>query len=545
MSDSPYHVLGVDIPVMLGREQLFGELCRHLTKATPDHVCVVGHPLSGKSVMLKHLATNFGASGDHYLTSMYWDLRHGTPATDEKFRRGLAEQIKGALAPVRPEIADWLDLEDEGLRDLLHLVFDELEREGIRFLAVLDGFDHILAGGGITRHLWDDMRTLAQKTSLRLVTGSRSRLRELCKTEESRTSDFWEIFYDTPIQVGSFGDHDWEGFLHPFSKKGVTLDGSAVKEIGNWTGGVPVLAAALAERLFDGAPEGATLSKSHVDTVAEATAEARRELLAILWDDCPLELQSCLARLADGDVPLSEIPDNQRRDLERRGFARASGNKLRSSCRMIARYSQEQADDVAQLRRLFGDAERFAENIRGLLELRLAQVTAGDRELSGRVEKAVRDLQPEPADSVVWARSIAERCLDLIWKAELPEDYSIPAEWVQEWQQAGEQLQWLDSNRRLPPRRGPQCNVLRLMTGTERVRRVSRFVTKPTYLLLDHLQSVGDFGQHREGERVSMSFAASFCLCAVEVCESLARDLNVPVPCDTSDLTPSLPNRDL
>jgi hypothetical protein len=49
------------------------------------------------------------------------------------------------------------------------------------------------AGTGLTRILWDQLRSLGQKASLRLVTGSRCPLRELCKTEESRTSDFWEI----------------------------------------------------------------------------------------------------------------------------------------------------------------------------------------------------------------------------------------------------------------------------------------------------------------------------------------------------------------
>ena len=105
---------------------------------------------------------------------------------------------------MRPEIAEYLDLEDEGIIDLLHLVFDDLENKGHRLLAVLDGFDHVFKGSGITRNLWDELLSLCRMSSLRLVTGSRSRLRELCKTEESRTSDFWEIFYDTPLQFGCF-----------------------------------------------------------------------------------------------------------------------------------------------------------------------------------------------------------------------------------------------------------------------------------------------------------------------------------------------------
>ena len=220
MSDSPYQVLGVGIAPMLGREQLFGQLCRHLTKENPDHVCVVGPKKFGKTVLLNQLASHFKSPGEHYVTSLYWDLRHSTPRTDAEFRRRFARRVKGALEPVQPGLADWLEPDDTTIGDLLYLVFQEMECRRLRFLAVLDGFDHILAGSGITRNLWDQMRTLGLMNSLRLVTGSRGRLRTLCKTEESRTSDFWEIFYDAPRMVGCFEDHDWEGFLAPFDSRG-------------------------------------------------------------------------------------------------------------------------------------------------------------------------------------------------------------------------------------------------------------------------------------------------------------------------------------
>ena len=241
-------------------------------------------------------------------------------------------------------------------------------------------------------------------------------------------------------------------------------------------------------------------------------------MLAALWDDCQIELQSDLATLAEGDVPLSEVPDHRKRDLQLRGFARSSGNKLRSSCRLIARYTKQQAAGVANLRRLFGDAERFESNIRSLLELRLAQIRGADPKLKDYVEHAIRDLQPESGNSVVWVRNIAERALDLIWKAELSADRSLP----DDWESAGVKFD------QFPRRRGQQCNILRLITGTEEHDPVSKFVTKPTYLLVDHLQSVGDFGQHKGEDAVSVPIAAAFCLSAIGLCESLSQDLATP-----------------
>ena len=528
MSDSPYRVLGVGVPPMLGRDRFFERLCRHLTKPTPDHVSVIGPAKFGKSVLLNHLASHFRQPGMYFTTSMYWDLRHGAPATDHEFRRQLAEHVKRALRQVDSEYADFLEPEEDSLHDLLHLVFEEMHRKEIRFLAVLDGFDHVLKGSGITRNLWDELLSLCRMTSLRLVTGSRSRLRELCKTEESRTSDFWEIFYDTPLHVGCFEEHDWDGFLKPFESRGVKLDGSAKKEFANWTGGVPTLSAALAERLYSEVGDEITVSKTHVDSFATEISSNRRELLATLWDDCHIDVQSDLTALTKQDIPLSEMPPSRRRDLELRGFAHSSGKRIKSSCRLMDRYVQEQAAGVENLRRLFGNTKRFEANIRSLLELRLTQINGVDPKLLADVEKAIRDMHPEPTQSTTWARSIADRALDLIWDAELAPDRSLP----DEWNVIGIAF---DERGRLPGSRGRQCGILRQITGTEAHDPVAKFITRPTCMLVDHVHSVGNFGQHRRGITVSTSVAASFCLSAIALCESLAKDLATPANAAASE----------
>ena len=239
MTANPYRVLGPSIPPMLGRTTLVRQIERHLLKPSPDHVSVVGPIHYGKSVLLRSLAEIHRTESDALLTAVHVDLRRDTPMSDEAFKRRLAEEIGVALQPVRPQIAEYLELEEEAVHESLDLVFSELDRERVRVLVVLDGFDYVLAGSGLTRNLWDQLRSLAQKSSLRLVTGSRRPLRELCRTEESRTSDFWEIFYDTPIRVGVLDDTDWEPFLQPLLDAGCTVDGSARKEIANWTPAVP------------------------------------------------------------------------------------------------------------------------------------------------------------------------------------------------------------------------------------------------------------------------------------------------------------------
>ena len=51
-----------------------------------------------------------------------------------------------------------------------------------------------------------------------------------------------------------------------------------------------------------------------------------------------------------------------------------------------------------------------------------------------------------------------------------------------------------------PRRRSGQCGILSRITGTEDHAPVSKFVTKQTYLFVDHLRLVGNFGLHRGGE---------------------------------------------
>jgi hypothetical protein len=138
------------------------------------------------------------------------------------------------------------------------------------------------------------------------------------------------------------------------------------------------------------------------------------------------------------------------------------------------------------------------------------------------VERAIRDLKPDPCHSIVWTRNIAERALKMIWAAELP-DGSIPTKWTEQWRAVNEGGRWLQDGN-LPRQSGPHCGLLRVMTGTQNSKPVARYVTKATAILLDHVQSVGDLGQHPECS-ISLQFAASVCLVEIALLESLTDNL--------------------
>ena len=528
MTENPYPVFGPSIPPLMGRKALLQRIKRHLEKLSPDHVSVVGPAHYGKSVLLRHLAQEYRTGSSAYLTSVHIDLRHSTLGSDSAFKGLLAERTRKALQPFRPDLSEGIDVADEDVHGLLGLVFGELEGQSQRVLVVLDGFDYLLAGAGMTRNLWDQLRSLAQRTSLRFVTGSRLPLRELCRTEESRTSDFWEIFYDTPVRVAALDEEDWDPFLQPLLDAECTLDTSARKETANWTGGVPVLVCALLRELWE-KHRGARVSKPQVDEAAENILAERRESLDVLWDDCEIDLHADLGALADADIPLTDISDDRRRTLEDRGFGRVSRNRIRGSCRLIQRYARQQAPALTNLNRLFGIASGFETHVGSLLELRLKQIAVPyiDEILHGFVSRAVREVgKPELAINGI--RGIVQRALVLIWKAELPQfplDRMLPESWLYEWREVRNSP---ENQGRLPSGSGRQCHVLRLITGSKGMPRHSRYVTKTTSLLIDHLHSVGNFGQHRDDypeSEVSVGFAAAAVLSAISLVESLTADL--------------------
>ena len=198
--------------------------------------------------------------------------------------------------------------------------------------------------------------------------------------------------------------------------------------------------------------------KQNVDRAGKVVGEERRELLVDLWENCALELQYDLAALDEEDIPVSKIPYQRSNELELHGFARSSGNKIRASCRLMVKYASSQASGMENMRRLFGDVRSFQGNIRGLLELRLSQVSGADEDLVRLTKYAIRDILPAPNDSLVWARSIAERALRIIWEAELSSGKSLP----ESWKHAGTTFATL------PPKLGQQCGLLRSITGNRK-----------------------------------------------------------------------------
>jgi hypothetical protein len=241
---------------MIGRLRLAEEVQARLDKPSPDHVSVLGPALYGKSVLLQEIAARYAPGRPGYLTSVYVDLRRRTPANDHELRERVAGKLQTALEKPWPEGAELLKFEDVAVAERLQLVGQELAKTDDTVLLVLDGFDDVLPNPGITRKVWDNLLRIAALPVFRYITGSRKPLRELCRTEDSRTSDFWEIFHDVPVMVDCFNERDWAELLAPFDNQNTTLDAAARERLDEWTGSVPVLCLALTARAPATDPHG-------------------------------------------------------------------------------------------------------------------------------------------------------------------------------------------------------------------------------------------------------------------------------------------------
>jgi hypothetical protein len=524
--ENPYQVLGVGAATLRGRQNYLSLLRRRLEKPVPDHISVVGAKYIGKTVLLKTIAAQL-SEDSHFCASVYWDLHRQTPESDNDFYRAFARQLARPLKEVNPELGDILHDVNSADFETIRLVIETLRDEGKMLLVILDGLDRPVTKGNLTRNLWDGLRALGELPSLRLVTGSSRRLRELCESPESRASEFWNIFLD-PVHLTAFSKDELSDLFSPFDQRGITFAAGAQTEIMNWTGGMPILFCDLCRTIWDRAENGISLQPQQVNQYAEELFSQWPDYLSELWDECSAQERGILSELTAGKEfrPGRGYKQADVRGLIQRGYVQEDKVGLKSSCRAMHNFAGQYGADSTALYRLFGRSESYEQNIRSFLELRFLQIERADEQMRDCIRIALQN-QHTPHAVIIQIRELINRAFTLIWEKELP-DRRIPLAWTLGWKN-----QDTDGN---PPERNPpegriptsgagQCYLLRLMVdprkdGTTRVSRA-------TYLLTDYLQSVGDFGAHRQGEQVPSGFFVAICLSAIELCDQLARDLEL------------------
>lgn len=520
MPDNRFPILGTTVPPLLGRALILQRMTGALTKEAPDHLQMVGPRFAGKTVILHELASKLRQPGSPYSSVVLWDLGHQTPQSDENFMQRLAQELALALTERHQYYADYLKgLSGNPYQEVAE-VLDMLVGEGTRLLLIMDGFDKPLSNGRLTRNLWDQLRELALKPSLRMVVASRRTLRELIRHPDSQTSDFWNIFDPTPIRVGCFDDSDLTAILGTVTTH--RLAAGAMTELGNASNGFPVLALSVLNAALEDA-NAEVVGPEAINSACDLAFPALRDKLDALWLDCSPTSQDLLRRVLDEEsvsrVGLAVMDVDA---LLERGFIHSVGNKLQRPSRLLRRFLDEQPNERSAIVRLFGTADPYERNLKSALILRFEQINGIDPTLKRFLERGAEDLPAHPGVFLSNVRGIVDRAFDLVWAAEIP-DRRIPSQWMSIWRYNRENR--VDEWETTFPQGVRRLNLLKLMTGSESSAACAKYLTKGTYVLLNAVYPFGDFGQHQEGARVDTGSAYAALHLCVELSASLALDL--------------------
>jgi hypothetical protein len=523
MPDPRFPILGSTIPPMIGRSALMARVWQMLIKPSPSHLTIIGPRYAGKSVFLTQLAKYSRAAESPYALTLLWDLGHLTPSSDADFMKELSRRLGNELRALdQKRFGAYVDQLSLGQYGDLKEVIEALREEEARILFLLDGLDRPLAADTLSRNVWDQLRELASQPSLRLVTASRHRLRELIRSAATATSDFWGIFDPNPVQIGVMDEADLRDITAHCKMS--ELRPGAETEIRNWSGNFPPLLLALINEIQAHA-EGASVDAETVNSAAGPAFGTVQDVLAALWDDCPEPTKDVYRDLVEcGSRPIAGIGWEQRERLSACGFASVQGDRLQRGCRLLKRFVGERRADQGSIARLFRSTEGFRENIRTILELRLSHFATLDRELSRAIQKSIEDLPGFPAQALGNMRNIAERSFAMIWHAEFGER-KIPSQVFGYWRQKGVSGVERFERLHIPGELGMQCRLLQLLTGAQQeIDRHAKRVSQQTYHLLNSVVGYGHYGQHTQGENVALGTAVAAIITSLELAALLTEE---------------------
>lgn len=506
---------------LIGRLNVLDEILVSITKPVPDHIQIVGPRYSGKTVILKRLKEIITLEGKtEYSCVLLWDLGHSTPNNDFEFLKQFAFNLSEAMKDKYSDYAEHLrtseDTFHQDIAEVLELLNDET-----KILVIFDGFDKALSSDKLTRNLWDQLRELAQNKSLTLITASRKTLRELIRNPDAQTSDFWNIFLSTPIRVNCFNESEISNIL--LNDCNVAFEKGALTELYSSTNGTPVILLEVLNYLLHGL-DGNYITNVMVQDAVTRSYESNQHYLDDLWHDCSPTTQDTIRFLVEN----TEVPgvcQTDKTSIVEKGFARSSGAKLIKPSRLLQMYLDGLANEQGAIARLFHSEEAFSQNFNSVLSKRIAQISTIDSDLNRYLQRSMEDLPNHPSVCLSGLRGIVDKCFNIIWDAEFG-GKSIPDHYFDFWNHHGEN-ETLQEFKTSFPQGAKRLKLLKALTAPERSNPLAKVVSKSTYVALNALNPFGDFGQHQEGERMSLQMVYSSIFLAIELVASLHNDLAV------------------
>lgn len=505
---NPYLTSVIDAEKIFGRSTDFQVVKNRLAN---NHVSVVGPKEIGKTFFLYKIAAS---ASDHlkFDGHIYWDLKHNTPTSDDEFFREMRKFIRKDLVALDPELCSLVDNESDDHFSTVATVFDYLVDCEKSILLVLDGMDALMLEESITKNLWDNLRGLAQLSSVRFVTGSRRKLKELCRSLDSKTSDFWNVFpFAHSLKCLTVDDID--AFVEPFNKRGVEFDKGAKSELRNWSGGLPFILCLLLSKLWDEIDTASSVSAEMVNKSAESILTDVKVHAESLWYDCNEKEQAVLAKIAEGSNADFQIHILE--PLIVRGLiVKNRGDNYKIACRFLDQVISEHGNDAALIEELFASEQAFEKNIVQALRHRLASVQDLDPDVTHQVKFLFDDLSRNDTRRFVEStRPVFDLIFGLIAEHEIPTG-TIPPTWNDHWLAVGSK-----TFASIPGSRADKATLIRQMKDSQE--KIGTKMTQELGLLVVNLKHCSDYGQHLRDHRVQPSY--QFCVSVLALSVEIAR----------------------
>ncbi|MFC1652133.1 ATP-binding protein [Planctomycetota bacterium] len=529
MTEPIFPILGTEDVPMVGRKSLEDRIWNDLTKTTPSNLSIVGPRYIGKTVLLKALIERAKQSESPYSLVCYWQLGYAPPQSDDQFIKQLCDLLYREMGTDAVMYKDYRDeLEREKSFAVLKEVMDLLEMDGHSVLMVWDGLDKPLSQGLLSGFLFGQLRELFHVKQHHIVTATRATQSELARNKQVEDSPFWNMFDVNPVRVGPF---DMEDCTAAIDLTSLNVNPSGLKELGNWTGGHPVLLLSVLNTLV-GAGSG-ELNNSHVNDMAASVAANLSDFLDKLWNSCSTSVKNAFQlMIKHGELDKNLIGKDVARYLIARGFAVRDGGKLKPACRMFSQHVLDSKPDVSTLSRMFGEWENYRNEIRTVLEMRINQITPKNERLHRLVTRCLDDIPDYPDDCLNNLTSIEEIALDAVWQHEFGTASAVPDDVVSYWTQCPRDRDNIITammnadDWSLPCDRYKQLALLQRLTGSKlNFDPKSKSVSKDTYVLLNAIHQFRNRSEHAEGQSIHEGVAVSALLICIELLSCLEREL--------------------
>lgn len=517
-------VCPTSIPPRIGRERIYRTMLDSLTKAAPQSLSLVGPRFSGKSVLLKALEQD-AELRRKFCCVVYWNLGHNMPVNDDEFIVQMARELGVALKGIDEELSEYLLMEGAGYDQLVE-VMESLEANGKRVLMLWDAIDRSIESGSFTRNLWDNLLALSRKESLWLVSASRKKLQTLIRDRASVTSEFWLIF--EVMILKPMDEEDIQALLQ--TAKFQSAQPGFLKEILNWTGGIPPLVASLLNQLIHSHQK--TLAPDQLREAAANLDERCKGIVETIWEDCSDPAKDLYEHLCvRGAQLLANLPKQGREQLIFAGMAKQEKNQFIPTCRVLQEQVVGASPATGAMALLFGRYEDYRKNIRGMLERRLAQIDRFDDRLIHLIEGSLRGLPEYPDLCLANLSHIEDQAFEVIWAKEFGGTRQIPQCLISAWTGRSKDLprpiqeMMNEDNWRIKDDRSHQLAVLQLITGSHHffTDSTAEFASKDAYVLLNAIHCFRNRSQHTGGQDVLFGTAVAGVFLCIELAAALSR----------------------